>query len=533
MFQLGSHRKAMARLDARLTGDVHAWVLPLAVPVAVAEGLLPPGLELAAQRWTPPGQHPLLLVAQRLSHVNVDSKTLPRVPFVDFSYREFAVTLPYVRQVVARPGLLLERLLAYTPLTLVDHALPAVGGLIAGFAQQVRRCRIDDFGAEVRSLSSDALQLSMQIEPAGEWRLTSELQGARLLGEAVTLPQLGPSPTAGLQVSDWRLERSTAQIQPIRATVDLGDLGLAGLPRGRYLLAPLLPGEVGALAVRGKWHMGMPRDLADVDLGPVRVSWSHAHKLTDVVRELQTRLDRAQSHGLAMGYFEVWFLRMALRARAAAEAGAFADAPAISRVLGGLCDRYIDAARTAELGFRPSQPWQVALGAGADKTLLSLQHLALGLNAQWGLDLAIVVADSVRADYLPRFLPDLEKLFDLGEEELAAVAALLVQREPALRGAEPWGPSALGPGRLSLAQLRARAWEAACELAALSPEHRLGPLAALEWQVARRADQLDCYSALPPAEQRAALHREHSQLHDSLSELRHGLASARPAVPTT
>lgn len=525
MFQLGSNRKATARLDARLTGDVEAWVLPLAVAAEVAEALLPPGLELASQRWTPPGQHPLLLVAQRLSHVNVDSKALPRVPFVDFSYREFAVTVPYVRQVVARPGLLLEKLLAYTPLTLVDHPLPAVGGLIAGFAQQVRRCRIDDFGAEVRSPSGDALQLAIQIEPAGEWRPTSELQGARLIGEAVTLTQLGPSATGGLQVSDWRLERSTAQIQAIRATVDLRELGLAGLPRGRFLLAPLLPGEVGALAVRGHWHMGMPRNLADAELEPTRVSWSHAHKPADVLRELEMRLDRAQSHGLAMGYFEAWFLRLAARTLSAVDSGVFADPRAIGRVLGGLCDRYVDAARTAELGFRPSQPWQVALGAGADKTLLSLQHLALGLNAQWGFDLAVVVADSVRADFLARFHPDLERFFDLGEAELAAVAATLVAREPALRGAEPWGPWALGPGRLSLAELRARAWEAACDLAALSPEHRTAPLAELEWQVSRRADQLDSYSALPPAEQRAALHNEHAQLSALLRELR------RPAGP--
>jgi hypothetical protein len=79
-----------------------------------------------------------------------------------------------------------------------------------------------------------------------------------------------------------------------------------------------------------------------------------------------------------------------------------------------------------------------------------------------------------------------------------------------------------------LAELRARAWEAACDLAALSPEHRHAPLAELEWQVSRRADQLDSYSALPPAEQRAALKNEHAQMPALLSELRKASAATPP-----
>lgn len=522
MFQLGSARKSSARLDAQLFGHVQAWVLPLAVPNAVAEALLPPGFELAAQRWTPPGQHPLLLVAQRLTEVNlrVDAKALPRVPFVDLRYNEFALTIPYARRTIARPGLVLERLLAYTPLALVDHALPAVSGLLAGFSQQVRRCRMDEFGAEVRAMSGDALQLAIQVEPAGDWLPSSELMGARLLGEAMTLTQLGPSPTEGLQVSDWRLERSTAQLQAIRATVDLGELGLPGLPRGRHLVGPVQPGEVGGLAVRGNWHMGLPRGLSDVDLESERVSWSHAHRPADVVQELKSRGDRAKETASPLGFFSVWFLGHVQRVLADCDRGVYTDPRAIGRILGGLCDRYVDAVRTAEAGFRPSQPWQVALAAGQDGRLLSLQHLALALNAHWGLDLGIVVADNVRADYLPRFAADLDRFFDSGQAELAEVSARLQAASgphSPLAQAEPWGPRATGPARLSLPDLRSGAWEAARQLAALSPEHRVGQLAALEWRVARRADQLECYSALSAAQQRQALQAESGRIPELLA----------------
>ncbi len=522
MFQLGSARKSSARLDAQLFGQVQAWVLPLSLPSAVAEALLPPGFELAAQRWTPPGQHPLLLVAQRLTEVNlrVEAKALPRVPFVDLSYNEFALTIPYVRRTIARPGLVLERLLAYTPLSVVDHALPAVSGLLAGFSQQVRRCRLDEFGAEVRGLSGEAMQMAIQVEPAGDWLPSSELMGARLLGEAMMLTQLGPSPTGGLQVSDWCLERSTAQLQAIRATVDLGELGLPGLPRGRHLVAPLQPGEVGGLAVRGKWHTGLPRSLGDVALESERVSWSHAHRPTDVVKELQLRVDGAQAAGSPLGVFAVWFLRLVRRVLADCDRGAYADPRAIGRILGGLCDRYVDAVRTAEAGFRPSQPWQVALQASQDGRLLSLQHLALALNAHWGMDLGLVVADSVRADYLPQFRADLDRLLDSGEAELFEVSAKLQAASPPLAGAEPWGPAAQGPARLSLANLRSAAWETATQLAALSPEHRVGPLAALEWQVARRADQLESYGALSAAEQRQALQAESGRIAELLATAR-------------
>ena len=522
MFQFGSARKPSARLDAQLFGHVQAWVLPLAVPNAVAEALLPPGLELAGQRWTPPGHHPLLLVAQRLTEVNlrVDAKALPRVPFVDLRYNEFALTIPYARRTIARPGLVLERLLAYTPLAMVDHPLPAVSGLLAGFSQQVRRCRVDDFSAEVRATSGDAPQLAIQVEAAGDWLPSAELPGARLLGEAMALTQLGPSPTAGLQVSDWRLERSTAQLQAIRATVDFGELGLPGLPRGRHLVAPLQPGEVGGLAVRGKWHMGLPRDLSEVELESERVSWSHAHRPADVIQELSKRLESAKTAASPIGYFCGWFLGHVRRVLSDCVRGVYADPRAMERILGGLCDRYVDAVRTAEAGFRPSQPWQVALAVGQEGRLLSLQHLALAVNAHWGMDLGIVVADNVRADFLPRFSADFERFLESGQAELLALSARLKSAsgpDGPLGQAEPWGPHASGPARLSLPELRSAAWDAANQLAPLSPEHRAGPLAALEWRVARRADLLESYSALSADRQRQAVLAETGRTSELLS----------------
>lgn len=187
--------------------------------------------------------------------------------------------------------------------------------------------------------------------------------------------------------------------------------------------------------------------------------------IADTARELRAIALAASD---ACGYFPALYSRVTTRIGASIEAGAFADGPGIDRFATGFASHYVDAARDHP---RSSICWQACWNVAADRRLLIVQHLLLGINAHVNYDLsrAVVEVADERGD-----LPSIRHDFDVVNDVLADTYTDVIKD---LDRVSRWvnGAARLGGGRafnFSLRMARARAWQAASTMYTLSPEGR-------------------------------------------------------------
>ncbi|HHW85933.1 MAG TPA: hypothetical protein GX400_06960 [Chloroflexi bacterium] len=93
------------------------------------------------------------------------------------------------------------------------------------------------------------------------------------------------------------------------------------------------------------------------------------------------------------------YLRMTHQMLAALDAGEFADAAWVARLLDRFADYYFDALATYEQGAATPAVWQVAHDAARRAETQTLQNLLLGVNAHINYDLVLVVAELLQPEW--------------------------------------------------------------------------------------------------------------------------------------
>ncbi len=93
-----------------------------------------------------------------------------------------------------------------------------------------------------------------------------------------------------------------------------------------------------------------------------------------------------------MGYFPGLYRRVTLTVRDAIEAGRFEDNERMEALDIHFAGRYIEAWEQIRRTEPPTDSWKAAFDGCADRRLIVLQHLLLGMNAHISLDLGISAA---------------------------------------------------------------------------------------------------------------------------------------------
>jgi len=180
----------------------------------------------------------------------------------------------------------------------------------------------------------------------------------------------------------------------------------------------------------------------------------------------------------ADGYFAAMYARVTDRVRTAITDGRFADGERMARFTRTFADWYLGPRD----GTRPRPAcWTAADDVSADRKLLIVQHLLLGMNAHINYDLPQVVVELAAGDHAES-LASLRPDFDAINDILAETQPDILRDLGRVSG---WTQLAVaaGGGRVfnfSLSRARAQAWQSAERIHRLDDAARPGEVAELD-----------------------------------------------------
>lgn len=436
-------------------GRVHVDVLALPMPAEHLEQLLPAGVELAPQRLTPSGTHPLLVALARHTGVHLGPRAQAQG---ELGWDECRLDVPWVRRSLGprnRPGLLRDRPMNISLRQHVNHVLTAVAGMVWGGDRQVSRVDLGDGHAEVRHLLRDRPSLTADLRSEGPLLPWAEVEVDPALREALQMPWLVRGATGELQRYSHHWDVASASLRPTSGRAVIEEGLLDGLPLGPFVPA-------GAVELSGQWSIGLPEDLADP--GQHTSHLRRAHKLTDIEPlACQWGKDEAEFAGLAL-----FWQRLARDLQVSTDARVFDDSSRIGRLAVTWYNRCREAVDTWRHGWWPGQAWMAALdqlGAqGARPVDAGARSLRVCLAVAVCLDLPLSAVDHVMATHVEDFAADFARLG---------------------RAAEG---AAGSPGLFDTWLTTAR--HVIGRLSPLSPEHRTQQVDSLDAEVAKRIDQM-------------------------------------------
>jgi uncharacterized protein with NAD-binding domain and iron-sulfur cluster len=248
------------------TGTMDGFFSFHAVDAKSLRAILPPGMSLHPQGFTPPGTHPVTLLANQ--QIGVRPSALPR--FLGFpNYFEAIVSVACV-QLDGQPGIF-----NYLPnLYLSNHAAQLAGVLFYGYNKRMGQLTMGNGSYSVAT-------------PDGRPVWSARYQSRGFAHSLMDSPDCGIIQTICGQtiVSEGKLSRwhfsafdfdfASASVIPVAAEIEIHDPTLAQLPAGRMTAQPLaMPhdgrrhrkGLPGAFRIRTAWTLSNPLDSQRISL---------------------------------------------------------------------------------------------------------------------------------------------------------------------------------------------------------------------------------------------------------------------------
>lgn len=242
------------------TGSLDGWFSFHAVDAKALQAILPPGMSLHPQSFTPPGTHPVTLLANQ--QIGVRPSAVPS--FLGFpNYLEAIVSVSCV-QLDGQPGIY-----NYLPnLYLSSQPAQLAGLLFYGYNKRMGQLQMGNGSYSVAT-------------PDGRPVWSARYQSRGFAHSLMDSPDCGIVQTLCGQVivSEGKLSRwhfsafdfdfTTASVTPVAAEIEIHDPTLAQLPGGRMTAHPLsMPhdgrrhrkGLPGAFRIRTAWTLSNPLD---------------------------------------------------------------------------------------------------------------------------------------------------------------------------------------------------------------------------------------------------------------------------------
>ena len=238
-------------------GRMTAVVAILAVGREAAQAMLPAGLGLAAQNYTPGDRHPLVLILGQQSDVR------PRPLPLGAHYLEFILAVPFVEH----RGRARHGPFCYCPRLYLDRRLPTVvGRLLYGYDKRRATIRMTESSYRIADLAQGELLLSADFRSAAA-ALEPSRSGAAMLFDLPVISQA----RGGWWYSraDFGLDR--AVVQPVELALVIHRPFVSGLPVGEFRTAGVEADAARAFRIRTSWRLAGPwarRSLPRTCLGP-------------------------------------------------------------------------------------------------------------------------------------------------------------------------------------------------------------------------------------------------------------------------
>lgn len=242
------------------TGAVDGWFSFHAVDAAALQAILPPGMMLAPQAFTPAGTHPVTLLANQ--QLGVRMSALP--PFLGFApYREAIVSVACV-QVEGHPGTF-----NYLPNLYLSNRMAQVSGvLFYGFNKRMGRIEMGNSAYAVATPDGRSVW-SARYQDRGFPRSLFDSPEAGRVQSLCDQVIVTEGKFTRWHFSSFDFSLGTAEITPVAAEIEIQDATLAQLPKGRMVAHPLAmegdgprdtQGLPGAFRIRTSWTLSNPLD---------------------------------------------------------------------------------------------------------------------------------------------------------------------------------------------------------------------------------------------------------------------------------
>jgi uncharacterized protein with NAD-binding domain and iron-sulfur cluster len=242
------------------TGAVDGWFSFHAVDAAALQSILPAGMTLAPQGFTPAGTHPVTLLANQ--QIGVRPSALPR--FMGFSdYFEAIISVACV-QVEGQAGVF-----NYLPNLYLSNRWAQLSGVwFYGFNKRMGQLSMGN--ADYRVATPEGRPVwSARYQDRGFARSLMDSPDAGRVQTLCDQVIVTEGKFSRWQFSSFDFSLGTAEITPVSAEIEIADASLAQLPAGRMLAPPLaMEGDPprhpqrlpGAFRIRTSWTLSNPLD---------------------------------------------------------------------------------------------------------------------------------------------------------------------------------------------------------------------------------------------------------------------------------
>ncbi len=230
-----------------------AVLIPLAVPDAAIDALLPRGLVRAPQSTTPPGTHPVLLPLAR----NFDTRpSWP--PLFRLDYLEYSVVVPYITRTGSTTPL------TYIPILFLNRWFPIIFGRLAyGFPKIFANIEtVQPHYAAHRS--SGATLVEADLVPSGAPLPPASYPHFGDIAAMLRFPIV--SHWMGLvyvcSTMDWGLD-TVARLRPVSGELRMTADFFPNLERADYAVEGIDRGPLGAFHLTTTWTLSLPHRCPD------------------------------------------------------------------------------------------------------------------------------------------------------------------------------------------------------------------------------------------------------------------------------
>lgn len=207
--------------------------------------------------------------------------------------------------------------------------------------------------------------------------------------------------------------------------------------------------------------------------------------ISEVIQQLEHIVGQSETEGHALGIFAQLYLGVTRAVAEGIQNGRFEDGPRMEKLDVIFANRYLLAYQQFSEGETPTQSWQTAFEATNNRSLLTLQHLLMGMNAHINLDLGIAAAEAVGAGGLDDLKNDFLEINLLLAERVEDVQARLGSVSPLLFLLDIFGKKSDEHfTEFSLEKVRSHAWRVAERISALPPKEKAKSIGELDHYVA-------------------------------------------------
>ena len=225
-------------------GRMTAVVAILPVAREAAQAMLPAGLGLAAQNYTPGDRHPLVLILGQQS--NVRPRPLP----LGADYLEFILAVPFVEHRGRGP----RGPFCYCPRLYLDRRLPTVvGRLLYGYDKRRAVIRMTERSYRISDLAQGELLLSADFRTAAA-AVEPSRSGAAMLFDLPVISQTARG--WWYSFADFGLDR--AIVQPVELDLVIHRPFVPGLPAGEFAISGVEGDTSSGFRIRTSWRLAGP-----------------------------------------------------------------------------------------------------------------------------------------------------------------------------------------------------------------------------------------------------------------------------------